>query len=81
MAMHNALTTHDLEALFAAAEGDGQLLAVAKPVLVTVQVGGQTYDDVGRDGLERLKACGYVEGGPEVYQITQAGREYAESMN
>ena len=79
MTMHNALTSNDIELLFAAAEGDGQVQVVQKNV-VEVQTAGQSFASVGREGLDRLVACGYLEGGPDAYQVTRAGREYAESM-
>jgi hypothetical protein len=79
MTMHNALTSNDIELLFAAAEGDGRVQVVHKAV-VQVETAGQSYTGVDREGLQRLVACGYLEGGPDVYQITRAGREYADSM-
>jgi hypothetical protein len=79
MTMHHALTSCDIELLFAAAEGDGRVQVVEKAV-VQVEAAGQTFPEVGREGLERLAACGYLEGGPDAFQITPAGREYAESM-
>jgi hypothetical protein len=79
MTMHNALTSHDIEVLFAAAEGDGRV-EVVKKTAVEVHTAGQSFPRVGPEGLQRLAACGYLEGGPDVYQITPAGREYADSM-
>lgn len=79
MSMHNALTSNDIEVLFAAAEGDGRVEVVHK-LTVQVETGGQVFPEVGQEGLRRLAACGYLEGGPDVYQITLAGKEYADSM-
>jgi hypothetical protein len=79
MTMHNALTSNDIELLFAAAEGDGRVQVVQKTV-VEIETDGQKIAGVDREGLQRLVACGYLEGGPDVYQVTRAGREYADSM-
>lgn len=79
MTMHNALTSNDIEVLFTAAETDGRV-RVFERLAVEVQAGGTTFAAVGREGLQRLVACGYLEGGPDVYQVTRAGQEYAESM-
>jgi hypothetical protein len=79
MTAHNTLTSKDIEVLFAAAEGDGKV-QVVETALVEVRTAGQAFPGIGREGLERLAACGYLEGGPDDYQITAAGREYADSM-
>jgi hypothetical protein len=78
--MHNALTSRDIEVLFTAAETDGVVRFVTQPSESFVEASGQTFSDVGREGLQRLAACGYLEGGPDTFQVTRAGREYAESM-
>jgi hypothetical protein len=79
MTMHSALTSQDLQVLFAAAEADGTVQVVVRPV-VEVQVAGQALPRATAEGLQRLAACGYLEGGPDVFRLTPAGREYAESM-
>jgi hypothetical protein len=80
MTMHNALTSKDIEVLFTAAEADGRARVVERALGVEVEAGETSFDGVGREGLQRLVACGYLEGGPDVFEITRAGREYAESM-
>lgn len=80
MSAHNALTSRDIEVLFAAAEGDGPVVVVECVDGVTVETAGQVFPQVGRAGLERLKACGYLDGGPDTFAITPRGREYADSM-
>jgi hypothetical protein len=74
--MHNALTSRDIEVLFTAAEADGSVRLVGEGT----EAAGLPFPDVGREGLQRLAACGYLEGGPDTFQVTRAGREYAESM-
>jgi hypothetical protein len=76
MLPHDALRSADIELLFEAAEGDGSLRVTADGV----QANGQTVANAAADGVRRLQACGYVEGGPELFRITTAGREYADSM-
>jgi len=82
MTMHNALTSNDIEVLFTAAEVDGHVRVAEQDGKIVVETGGTTFDKVDREGLKRLVACGYLEGAkvPDLYQITPAGREYAESM-
>jgi hypothetical protein len=79
MDTHSALTSHDLQVLFAAAEADGTVNIVIRPV-AEVQVAGQALPKATPEGLQRLLACGYLEGGPDVFRLTPAGREYADSM-
>jgi hypothetical protein len=64
---HSALTSDDIQLLFEAVDRDG-----------TVRVGPEQAGV--RDGAKRLAACGYLEGGPDVFRVTRAGQEYAESM-
>ncbi len=64
---HNALTSEDIQLLFEAVDGDGTVRAAASQA-------------ANGAGARRLAACGYLEGGPEVYRVTRAGQEYAESM-
>jgi hypothetical protein len=80
MTMHNALTSKDIEVLFTAAEGGGPVVFMQREGYDEILAGGTSFAQVGRDGLTRLVACGYLEGGPDIYQLTRAGREYAESM-
>jgi hypothetical protein len=77
--MHSALTAEDLRVLFTAAEADGTVNVVVRPV-TEVQVAAQVMPKATIEGLQRLAACGYLEGGPDVYRVTLAGREYADSM-
>jgi hypothetical protein len=82
MAAHDALGSKDIKLLFEAFDGDG-VIVVEKTADrdEVVHTNGQPVPEVDRTALDRLAACGYVEGGPDRFTLTQAGREYAESMN
>jgi hypothetical protein len=80
MSMHNALTSKDIELLFDAAESTAPVQVVTKAPITEAQLDGRPYPEVGREGVQRLVACGYLEGGPDTFTITRAGKEYAESM-
>jgi hypothetical protein len=79
MSPHQALTSKDIEVLIVAAEADGTV-KVEETKSVVVTIAGQAITGANRESLKRLMACGYLEGGPDQYQITRAGGEYADSM-
>jgi hypothetical protein len=80
MSPHDALTALDIKLLFQAADGDGSVRIVYQAEGVSIEANGHSVPGVRPEGIERLQACGYLEGGPELFQVTPAGREYAESM-
>jgi hypothetical protein len=80
MSAHAALTANDIQLLFEAVDGDGTVRIVPHEGGVQAEANGQAFPKVGREGAQRLLACGYLEGGPDAYRVTRAGQEYAESM-
>jgi hypothetical protein len=80
MSPHSALTANDIKLLFEAVDGDGTVRIAAHGGGTRLEAGGRPFDGGGPEAAQRLAACGYLEGGPDLFRVTRAGQEYAESM-